>query len=241
MDEVVDVISMHLQKRRASRAGAYEEPLQQSKHIVTLNPEIAWTAYKNDPTLHSAITAADLIVPDGIGIVLAARLRGKRIPQRVTGFDLMQRLLHLAARDSYSVFLLGAAPGVAEQAAKAAVRSNPGLKIAGFADGYFKPEEEDALLQRIASLKVDMLFCALGAPRPAEPWIYKNRQNLGVGWAMGVGGSFNIMAGHIKRAPVWMQKMGLEWLHRVIREPRRLKRIAVIPGFMLSALLYKDK
>ncbi|MCL2548855.1 MAG: WecB/TagA/CpsF family glycosyltransferase [Symbiobacteriaceae bacterium] len=238
--EIIDILDMSLQKRRAvalSGDGAISE--NELSHIVTLNPEIAWAAY-NDPLLFRAVCSAELVIPDGIGVYLAAKLRGEQIPQRVTGFDLMQRLLELAAIKGYRVFLLGASPGVAEEAATAALQRLPSLQIVGTADGYFREIDEPDLLERIASLDVDMLFCALGAPRPAEPWIYRNRENLPVGLAMGVGGSFNVMAGRIRRAPRWMQRAGLEWLFRVILEPRRLLRIAVFPRFVLTALTYKE-
>ena len=206
-----------------------------SSHIVTINPEIGWAAV-GDPAISSAIAQAALVVPDGVGILLAARLRGFHLPARVAGFDLMQKLLELAATCGYRVFFLGAAPGVAAEAATAAKRRNKGLQIVGSADGYFREVSEEELVQHIASLQVDILFCALGHPRPAEAWIRKHLQELQVGLAMGVGGSFNVLAGRVTRAPDVMQRLGLEWLYRVYKEPQRLKRLQAIPRYLWRVL-----
>lgn len=209
-------------------------------HIVTLNPEIAWAAQR-DPAYAKAIEEAGLVVPDGIGVVLAARLKGLAIPERVAGYDLLQKLLVLAAAKEYRVFMLGAAPGVAERAAVLAEAAYPGLDVVGTADGYFKSDEEGDLIERISALNCDMLFCALGPPRPAEIWINAHLAELNVGIAMGVGGSFDVMTGKVTRAPLWMQRLGLEWLHRVIQEPRRIRRLMVIPKFMLAVIFGKKK
>ena len=203
--------------------------------IVTLNPEIAWAA-EQDPRMRTAITEASLVVPDGMGVVLAARLKGQAVPQRVAGFDLMQHLLALAADRGYRVFFLGALPGVAQKAAAAASSQHPGLQVVGTADGYFTTADESACLQRIAELQIDLLFCALGPPRPAETWIHDHRQELAVGLAMGVGGSFNIMAGESSRAPYWMQRFGLEWFYRLLKDPKRWRRLMVIPRYLWLVL-----
>ena len=200
-------------------------------HVVTINPEIGWAA-QGDAQLKRAICEARLVVPDGIGVVLAGRLKGKNMPERVAGYDLMQHLLRLASQKGYSVFFLGAAPGVAEEAIAAAVKGNPFLQVVGCADGYFKDEDEAELVQRMNEARPDMLFCALGPPRPAETWINRLLPKLDVAVAMGVGGSFNVMAGKVLRAPKWMQAIGLEWLYRTVREPKRIGRLRAIPLFM---------
>ena len=205
--------------------------MKPSVHVVTINPEIGWAAQEDAP-LKRAICEAGLVVPDGIGVVLAGRLKGERMPERVAGFDLMQHLLLVAADKGYSVFFLGAAPGVAEEAIATAVQRHPTLQVVGCADGYFKDEDEAALVQRINEARPDMLFCALGPPRPAETWINRLLPKLDVALAMGVGGSFNVMAGRVLRAPQWMQAMGLEWLYRTLREPKRIGRLRAIPLFM---------
>jgi len=237
MKEFLELIEGHLAQERKEQlpeSGSSSPP--GLCHIVTINPEIAWLAQSNQ-LMEQAIQQAHLIVPDGIGVVLAARLKGGKVPQRVAGFDLMQEMLKLAADQSYTVFFLGAAPGIAEAAAATAVENNPGLQVVGTNHGYFKAEEEEGVIQKIAALKVDMLFCALGNPRPAETWIFNHKQELQAGVAMGVGGSFDVMAGKVLRAPLWMQKIGLEWLYRVWREPKRIRRLAAIPKFMWKVFI----
>lgn len=200
-------------------------------HIVTLNPEIAYTGYKDDQ-FSQALKQADLRVADGNGILWAASYLNNKLPERVAGFDLMQEMLGLAAKNEYKVYFLGAAPQVAERAAQAALEKYPGFVLSGCHDGYFDQEEEVKMLAEIARLRPNMLFCALGPPRPAEQWIQKNKEVLGPLVAMGVGGSFNVLAGLDKRAPDWVIKIRLEWLYRALRDPKRFKRLLAIPKFM---------
>lgn len=222
MDEALQRVEYYIQKR-------------QPRHVVTINPEIIMTAETNDE-LHRALKRADLVVPDGSGVVWASRYIGHPIGERVPGVDLMQRMLALAAEKGYRVYLLGAAPGVAKQVALKVMELYPGCTICGTQDGYFKEEEEPAVVEAIAQARPDMLFCALGPPRPAEIWIQRHLSSLNVPVSMGVGGSFNIIAGITKRAPVWMQKMNLEWLHRTLSDPKRIKRLAALPRFVLKVI-----
>ncbi|MGE5654711.1 MAG: WecB/TagA/CpsF family glycosyltransferase [Bacillota bacterium] len=222
MDEALQRVEQYIQKR-------------QPRHVVTINPEIIMSAETNDE-LHRALKKADLVVPDGSGVVWAARYTGQPLPERVAGYDLMQRMLALAAEKRYRVFLLGAAPGVAKQVALKITELYPGCTICGTQDGYFKDDEEAALIETIAQSGADMLFCALGPPRPAEIWIQRHMSSLNVPVSMGVGGSFNVMAGIVKRAPVWMQKVNLEWLHRALSDPKRIKRLAALPRFVMKVV-----
>ena len=192
-------------------------------HIVTLNPEIAYTGYKDDQ-FSQALKGADLRVADGNGILWAASYLNDKLPERVAGFDLMQEMLGLAAKNEYKVYFLGAAPQVAERAAQAALEKYPGFVLS--------QEDEGKMLAEIARLRPKMLFCALGPARPAEQWIQKNKEVLGPLVAMGVGGSFNVLAGLDKRAPDWVIKIRLEWLYRALRDPKRFKRLLAIPKFM---------
>jgi N-acetylglucosaminyldiphosphoundecaprenol N-acetyl-beta-D-mannosaminyltransferase len=218
MAETVDWIEQRIRKKEFA-------------HIVTINPEIAWNGLQ-DETFAASLQKADLLVPDGTGMLWAAKQLGDPLKERVAGFDLMQEMLNLAAQQKYKVFFLGASPGVANQAAMTALERYPGLHICGTHDGYFKAEEEEALVAEIREAGTEMLFCALGPPRPAEIWIQKHKKNLAPLVAIGVGGSFNVMAGIDQRAPAWVQSIHMEWLYRAVRNPKRFHRLAAIPKFM---------
>ncbi|MDQ0285080.1 N-acetylglucosaminyldiphosphoundecaprenol N-acetyl-beta-D-mannosaminyltransferase [Desulfofundulus luciae] len=208
--------------------------------VITLNPEILYRA-QQEPELLALINRADLVTADGIGIVWAAKVAGTPVPGRVTGIDLMLALVSRAAREGWRIFLLGAAPGVAEEAARRLKEKHPGLVVAGTQHGYFKPAPvttgtgetgvtEWDVVEQIRAAQPDLLFVALGAPKQ-EKFIARHKQALGVPVAMGVGGSFDVIAGRVARAPVWMQRLHLEWLGRLLREPRRWRRMLVLPRF----------
>ncbi len=199
-------------------------------HIVTLNAEILYKA-QSDPRLLDIINRAALVTPDGSGVVMAAReLCGREI-DRVTGIDLLQELCRRAPSLGWSVYLLGAAPGVAEAAAHN-LTEQYGVNVCGWHDGYFKPEELPWILGEINEKKPDILFVGLGAPKQ-EFWIDENRDRLRVPLVLGVGGCFDVISGNLKRAPLAFQRLGLEWLWRLLREPWRIKRMTALPKFVL--------
>jgi N-acetylglucosaminyldiphosphoundecaprenol N-acetyl-beta-D-mannosaminyltransferase len=203
-------------------------------HIITLNPEYLYKAQSKKELLDLA-NSADLVTPDGTGIVWACNAAGQPVPERVTGIDLM---LHLCARGEYQgwrVFLLGAAPGVAEEAGEKLKQQHPGLTIAGTHHGYFTDNESDRIVQMIRQANPQLLFVALGAPRQ-EQWIAKYQPQMGVPVAMGVGGSFDVVSGRKQRAPEWTQRLKIEWLYRLLKEPTRLKRQLVLPKFAMLVL-----
>ena len=198
-------------------------------HIITLNAEILYVA-QSDEKLLSIINQADLVTPDGSGIVWACKeLCGQEI-QRVTGIDLMQEICQQSKVNHWKVFLFGAKPGVADEAGKK-LEKQYGTLVAGMAHGYFKPEDEEAIIERINASGADVLFLALGAPKQ-EFWIHRYRDRLKVPVVIGVGGSFDVIAGTVKRAPVFFQKIGMEWLWRLIKEPWRYKRMMALPKFV---------
>ncbi len=203
-------------------------------HVVTANSEMVMMA-RERPDFARILERATLVVPDGIGVVWAARLLGDYLPERVAGIDLMDQVLARCAERGWRPFLLGAAPGVAEQAAAVLRQRYPGLEIAGVHHGYFEPADEAAVLDRIKSASPDLLLVAMGAPRQ-EYWIARHRHQLSVGVAAGVGGSLDVWAGHVTRAPRWMRDAGLEWAYRLIRQPRRLLRMTALPRFALIVL-----
>ena len=199
---------------------------------VSINPEKAVKA-RRDKSLQQVLTKGDICLPDGMGVVLAARLLHKRNLKRITGIDLMKELVKAAPREGHSIFLLGSKPGVAEEAARRWKDRHPGLKIAGTHHGYFSsPREEEEVIEKIREASPHILFVALGSPRQ-EYWITSHLEELGVPFVMGVGGSLDVEAGVTVRAPSWCQKLGLEWLYRLLREPTRVKRFSFLPLFAL--------
>lgn len=200
-----------------------------SYHIITLNAEIAYQAYY-DPALRDLINRARIVTPDGIGIVWGARKLGIDVPERVTGIDLMEQICQRAAARGWRIYLLGAAPGIAEAAAHKLQERYPGLTVAGFQHGYFNDSEEQEIIDDIIRTAPQILFVGLGAPRQ-EWWIDQYKNELKVPVCIGVGGSLDVISGHKQRAPGWMIKLNLEWLYRLTAEPSRYKRQLVLPRF----------
>ncbi len=214
------------------RASGNTLPCQQ---IVTVNTEFVMAAQKNIEFCQ-AINNAALVVADGIGVVWATRFVGFPTPERITGTDTLVALAKRCAERGYSLFLLGAAPGVAEQTGVCLQALAPGLQIAGTYAGTPALAEEDAIIERIHAANTDVLCVAYGAPSQ-ELWIYRNLPRLPAAVAIGVGGAYDFLSGRQRRAPRAMQRIGLEWLYRFYREPWRWKRMLAIPRFMLLVLL----
>jgi N-acetylglucosaminyldiphosphoundecaprenol N-acetyl-beta-D-mannosaminyltransferase len=203
--------------------------------VVTVNPEFVMEAQHNS-AFRRVLAAADLATPDGFGLLLAARLRGDAFRGRVTGVALAMLIAAHAAEHGWSLYLLGAAPGVAERAATALQRSYPGLRIAGCYAGSPRPADERDIRARIIAAQPTVLLVAYGHPAQ-ELWIARNQPLLRVPVAIGVGGVFDYLAGETPLAPVWMRRMGLEWLYRLIRQPHRWRRILVAVPLFLWAVL----
>lgn len=200
-------------------------------YIVTANPEIVLCC-REDAAYAAAVNGAELVLADGVGDLCAARILGTPLPGRVAGSDLVPRLLARLAERGGSVFLYGARPGVAERAGESLQSACPGLRIAGTENGYIS--DETALLEALEREKPDLLLLGLGAPRQ-ELWMAKNRQRTPA-VMIGVGGLLDVFAGDIPRAPEAWQRLGLEWLYRLLREPRRFKRVIRLPKILLLAL-----
>lgn len=203
--------------------------------VITLNPELLYRAQR-EKWLLDMINRADLVTADGVGIVLASRIAGQPVPGRVTGIDLMMHLLEYAAGNNWRVFFLGSSPGIAEVAAEKAVRQFPGLQVAGTHHGFFSQQQNDEVVKLVADSRPQLVLVALGAPLQ-EQWIAGNLQSLGGAAAIGVGGSFDVLSGQVRRAPRWLVEMNLEWLGRLLIEPSRWKRMLVLPRFMLLVLM----
>ena len=200
-------------------------------YIVTANPEIVLRC-REDAAYAAAVNGAKLVLADGVGDLCAARILGTPLPGRVAGADRVPRLLARLAERGGSVFLYGARPGVAERAGESLQSACPGLRIAGTENGYIS--DETALLEALEREKPDLLLLGLGAPRQ-ELWMARNRQKINA-VMIGVGGLLDVFAGDIPRAPESWQRLGLEWLYRLLREPRRFKRVIRLPKILLLAL-----
>ncbi|MCL1905470.1 MAG: WecB/TagA/CpsF family glycosyltransferase [Clostridiales bacterium] len=206
------------------------------RRVITLNPEGLYLA-TCDAAFARIVESADLVTPDGAGILWAARRLGNPLKERVTGIDLMQEACARAATEGWRVYLLGAKPGVAEEAAAKLKDTYAGLNICGLHHGYFAGKEH-ALTEQINQAAPDLLFVALGLPAQ-ERFCADYQQRLKAAVAIGVGGSLDVLAGKVKRAPRFMRRLRLEWLWRLILQPSRLPRILVIPKFMWKVMRSK--
>lgn len=205
--------------------------------VVTANAEMLYTALQ-DGEMAQLIREAEMVTADGAGVLLAARISGNSLPERVAGYDLMLAAMQQAAREDVPVFFLGARPEVLQAALIRARELFPGLTICGSHHGYFGDKESEAIAAEIRLRQPRLLLVALGAPQQ-DKWIYRYRDLLPPCVAMGVGGSFDVLAGKARRAPRWMQRAGLEWLYRLLREPSRLARMSVIPLFLLKVIWHR--
>ncbi|MEA4986726.1 MAG: WecB/TagA/CpsF family glycosyltransferase [Anaerovorax sp.] len=246
--ELLDILGISVDKVDMRKAISIFSNLMETDEcslIVTPNSEIIMNATK-DESLRKIIESADLVIPDGIGLVYASKLLGQPLKERVTGIDFMEMILIWLQEHEKSIYLFGSKPeneeqeAVCELAAKKKQIQYPNLKIAGTHHGYFKPEEEDSIVEHINASGADFLCVALGSPKQEE-FIARHRKRLKVKAAIGVGGSFDVWAGTLKRAPEFYQNHGLEWLYRFIQEPTRYKRMAALPAFMIKVMTAKTK
>lgn len=208
--------------------------------VVTANPEIVMTAKKSNSYM-SAILSASYITADGIGIVKASRIMNNPLPERVAGYDLMIDFIRVSQEYSYKIFLLGAKPEVITQTVRNLEKYYPNLHIAGYHDGYFNihdEEETSSIVDRIRTLEPDLIFVGLGVPRQEE-WVAENYHRFDKGVFLCVGGSFDVLAGVTKRAPISWQNCNLEWLYRLLQQPARWRRMISLPLFALSVLKEK--
>ncbi len=205
--------------------------------VATANAEMLLNA-THDAELKNILNAAQLVVADGAGTVWAANYLGHKMPERVAGFDLVQELMKIAPQKSLKFFLFGASPGIAEKAKSKAEELYPGIEIVGTRDGYFKSEDEAEIIAQIKNAKPDILLAALGVPKQ-EKWLFAHKAELGVPVSIGVGGTFDVMAGVVKRAPLWMQKAKLEWLFRAMLQPSRAGRLIALPKFVFKVIASK--
>lgn len=206
--------------------------------VYTPNSEIILHAYKNSDYCE-VLNRGSLVTADGIGVVYASKILNRPLPERVSGFDLANKLLERVAPEGKSLYLFGGKPGVAEKAAKKIVSLYPGINIVGISDGYFDAEKEKEIIADINEKNPDILFVCLGFPKQ-ECWIDAH-SDLNAKVAMGIGGSLDVFAGEVKRAPLFYQKAGLEWFYRLIKQPSRFIRMLALPKFGFTVLLHGKK
>ncbi|WP_172196369.1 WecB/TagA/CpsF family glycosyltransferase [Saccharibacillus qingshengii] len=208
------------------RAVASGKPHQ----VITANPIMIMAALESEENMR-AMREAELIVPDGAGVVWAAEELGDPVAERVAGFDLLHELMKRGEQLGWTAYLLGAAEEVVQEAASRLQKQYPKVRIAGVRNGYFGEAENAEIIGNIRQANPDLLFVARDA-KTQEPWIARHKHELGAAVIMGVGGSFDVISGKTKRAPVFMQKMRLEWFYRLAKEPSRLPRMMALPRFM---------
>lgn len=211
----------------------------QGKYILAVNPEKVFAINENSFLL-DMFEKASLLVPDGIGIVMAIRMLHKKKVKRVPGSDLMPQICKQAAAAKHSVFIYGGAEDVNKKAVDILLKRYPGLKISGRSNGYVTTKDMNALIQKINESGSDILFVGLGSPKQ-EQWIAENLPKLNVKICQGIGGTLDTIAGTVRRAPLVFQKIGLEWFYRLIKEPSRFRRQLVLPKFALLVLKERFK
>ncbi len=197
-------------------------------YVVTPNPEIVEVC-REDPQAMAAVNGADLVLPDGIGVIKGAAMLGTPLKEKTPGIEFAARLMERMAAEERSLYLLGAKPGVAEEAARRLAQQYPGLKIAGARDGYFR--EDAPVIQAISASGADVVFVCLGAPKQ-EKWMAQHGGATGAHLLCGLGGSLDVFAGVVERAPRFWSDHGLEWLYRLCKEPRRIGRMMKLPLFL---------
>ena len=232
----IDVMGLKFDSMTMDEALSRAEVLlrgDKAAYVVTPNAEIAYEAL-HDVQLREMLNGADLMLPDGAGVVLASKLLRTPVKQKVAGVDFAAGLLGILERNGQSLYLLGGKTGIGEMAAQKMLEAHPQLRIAGIADGYF--QDEAPVIAKINASGADALFVCLGAPKQ-ERFMVQHRQELHVHLMAGLGGSLDAFAGTVQRAPAWMIRLNLEWLYRLIREPKRFRRMLRLPKYLWAVML----
>jgi N-acetylglucosaminyldiphosphoundecaprenol N-acetyl-beta-D-mannosaminyltransferase len=231
---LIDRLDLDATLRRCEELIDAGEPVQ---HVVVNAAKLVML--QDDPRLEEIVAACALVNADGQSVVWASRLLRDPLPARVAGIDLMHRLLALAEQKGYRVFVLGARDAVLQRALERLRELHPGLEVAGARHGYFSEAETPDVCDAIRAARPDILLVAMSSPRK-EYWLAEHGPGLGVPFMMGVGGSIDVLAGVTRRAPRWMQRAGLEWLYRLIQEPRRLARRYLVTNTRFVYLVARE-
>lgn len=240
MRSTVDILGVQFGPHGVDEAAEYILKLTEKDgfhYVFTPNSEIVMAA-TGDKQFETILNSADLLTADGIGVIYASKILGNPISERASGYDISLVLLEKMASSGKTLYLFGAAPGVALTAKKNIEEKYPGIKIAGTHDGYFDEAEEKKIVEDINLKKPDLLFVCLGSPKQ-EKWIFENKDRLDAKVAMGLGGCLDVYAGNVKRAPDIYIKLGLEWLYRLMKEPKRFFRMLALPKFMIKVIWHK--
>lgn len=235
LNVMIDVVTMKEAVCRVEQFIVMQKP----HLVVTPNAEMIMLA-NEDNYLAQIINNADLVVPDGAGVVWAAHYNEDVMPERVAGYDLVQNLLSVAATKKYRIYMLGGAPGIVDKAKQVAEKRYLGVTIVGTHHGFFAKKDELEIVSDIKACHPDILLVALGIPRQ-EKWLSEYIKQINAPVAIGVGGTFDVMAGIVRRAPLWMQNAKLEWLYRLISEPKRAIRMVALPRFVMRVIISKSK
>jgi len=235
--ETVDILGVNINKLNMELAVKTAEGFLDSDGfhcIYTPNSEIVMSAYKNEE-FRDIINKADLRTADGIGLVHAAKILGSPLEERVAGFDLVMKILEDLPKLGKSVYFFGSAPGVADEAKAKLEEKFPGINVCGTANGYFDEKREKEIIDEIKDKKPDLLLVCLGSPKQ-ENWIDAHRDELCCHLAMGVGGTLDVIAGKVQRAPKIFIKLGMEWFYRLIKQPSRIGRMMALPKFLFTVI-----
>ena len=240
MKNTVDILGVRFSPFGVEESAEYILNLTQEDkfhYVFTPNSEMVMAAVK-DKEFENILNSADLLTADGIGIIYASKILGRPIGERASGYDISLKLIEKMTSLGKTLYLFGAAPGVAEKARENLETKFSGIKIVGIHDGYFDDEEEKRIIEDINLKKPDVLFVCLGCPKQ-EKWIFNNKDNLNAKVAMGLGGCLDVYAGNVKRAPDIYIKLGLEWFYRLMKEPKRFFRMLALPKFMIMVICHK--
>lgn len=243
MQERVKILGVEIDNITSEEAGEITKQLIETSNkscslVVAPNVEFIMAAQK-DEEFFNILKTSKLATPDSIGVIIGGKLQKKPFKERIPGQTYLRKVFEVGEKEGWTFYLLGGSGDIPRRAKEHLESIYPNVKIVGYHEGYFKEDSEEKVIEEINSLQPNVLFVAMGAPIQ-EKWIYKNKDKLKVDIAAGQGGTFDYEAGNIKRAPVWMQKCGIEWLWRLIREPKRIKRMAVLPLYLLTILFTKD-
>lgn len=244
MRDTITILGVPIDRVTTNSVGEITEKLikesnKSCKMIFAPNVEFIMRAQK-DEEFFNILKQSSLSTPDSIGVIIGAKLQKKFFPERIPGQAYFRKVIELSNEKGYSIYLLGGEPEIAKKAKENLLKLYPNVNIVGFHDGYFDEKGEKEVINEINQLQPNVLFVALGAPKQ-EKWIAKHRHELKVDVAAGQGGTYDYEAGKIKRAPKWVQKIGIEWLWRLIRQPKRIIRQSVLPVYLFKVLFAKDK
>ncbi len=244
MRDTITILGIPIDRVSREEAGKVTEELikesnKTCKMVFAPNVEFIMMAQK-DKEFFDLLQESSLSTPDSIGVIIGAKLQKKSFKERIPGQSYFRKIIELSNEKGYSIYLLGGEPGIPEKAKENLEKLFPNVNIVGVHHGYFDENVEKEVIKEINTLQPNVLFVALGAPRQ-EKWIKEHRNELRVDVAAGQGGTYDYEAGKIRRAPVWVQKIGMEWFWRLCREPSRIKRQLVLPVYLFKVLFSKDK